>query len=261
LRELGNQVTRLGVPLDNIEPARRTHVADHVFEGLARAILDGELLPGSALPPERVWVERFGVSRVLVRQAVHRLAEIGLVRVKQGGATLVLDPRDATDPRVVALLYRGGAASLPPRDAFDVLEKQYLQGLSIVEIALRRAKKDDLASLLKLVDETAKDADALAAFDEFEERFWRALAKAADNRILIREVAWWFETLAERPVPADVAKLEPAVRIQFHKELVRRLVVRDAPVEYYLAVVRPILDNASRALTPPRARHSKERSS
>ncbi len=249
------------VPLDDLEPARRTHVADHVFEGLARAILDGELAPGEAMPPERVLVERFGVSRVLVRQAVHRLAEIGLVRVKQGGATLVLDPREATDPRVVALLYRAGAAPLPPRDTFDVIEKQYLQGLAIVEIAARRAKKEELGHVAKIVDDASRDPALLEAFDAFEERFWRALAKAAENRILIREVAWWFETLSVRPVPADVAKLDAATRITFHRELVRRLVAREAPVEYYLAVTRPILEHAARAIPAPRGRHTKERTS
>jgi DNA-binding FadR family transcriptional regulator len=248
------------VPLDDLEPARRTHVADHVFEGLARAILDGDLAPGSAMPPERVLVERFGVSRVLVRQAVHRLADIGLVRVKQGGATIVLDPREATDPRVVALLYRAGAAPLPPRDTFEVIEKQYLQGLAIVEIAARRAKKEELVHLAKMVDEAAADPALLDPFDRFEERFWRALAAAADNRILVREVAWWFETLAVRPVPAEVAKLDGPTRIAFHRELVRRLVAREAPVEYYLAVTRPILEHAARAVATPR-RHAKEKTS
>ncbi|NUO53823.1 MAG: GntR family transcriptional regulator, partial [Polyangiaceae bacterium] len=44
--------------LDAVQPPKRTHVADHVFDELARAILEGELAPGSAMPPERVLVER-----------------------------------------------------------------------------------------------------------------------------------------------------------------------------------------------------------
>ncbi len=43
------------------------------------------------------------LSRVLVREAIHRLKDLGLVRVKQGGLTIVLDPDEAIDPRVTVL--------------------------------------------------------------------------------------------------------------------------------------------------------------
>src|SRR5580658_11170036 len=91
---------------ESLHAIRRTHVADHVFDQLAAAILRGELLPGSAVPPERVLAERFGTSRIVARQAIHRLDELGLVRVRQGGATLVLDPKEASDLRVLELAYK-----------------------------------------------------------------------------------------------------------------------------------------------------------
>lgn len=225
--------------MDGLHPARRAHAAEHVFDQLARAILVGELAPGAAMPPERVLVERFGVSRIIVRQAMHRLAELGLVRVRQGGATIVLDPEEAHDLRVLALFYRlakdGGRG---PFAVADIIEKQYVQGLSILEIATRRASTRDLEEVARLVDATDPNGD----LGVFEERFWRMLAVACKNRIFRIEVTWWYETLTDRPVPEEVATSDRRVRIGFYRELARRLIEKDAPVEYYLAVTRPLLD-------------------
>lgn len=227
--------------MSDFRAATRAHVADDVFDQLAAAILRGEMAAGTALPPERVLAERFGVSRIIARQAVHRLAELGLLRVRQGGATTVLDPNEATDVRVLALFYRfAPSGPRAARDVADMIEKQYTQGLSIVEIASRRASADDLARIEATVrDAEAEDAPDVAAF---EERFWRALAAAAHNRVLRMEVGWWYDVLKSRPVPASVASAPAAVRLAFYRELVRRLVRRDRPVEFYLAGVRPILD-------------------
>ena len=242
--------------------ARRGHVADEVFDQLAGAIMRGELAPGTALPPERILAERHGVSRIIARQGVHRLAEMGLVRVRQGGATLVLDPHEATDLRVLALFYRfaprSGAKGAHKRaDVSDMIEKQYLQGLSIVEVASRRASSASLQAAREMVERVAATPAELARFGEFEERFWRTLAVAGKNRIFRMEVGWWYEALPERPLARAVAAASPAVRIGFYRELARRLAEQDAPTEYYLATVRPILDaQIGRARTPRRAKRS-----
>lgn len=224
---------------------RRAHVADDVFDQLAAAILRGDHAPGSALPPERSLVERFGVSRVLVRQAVHRLAELGLVRVRQGGATIILDPADATDLGVLALFYRfaprGGVSAI---DVGDMIEKQYLQGLSILDVAARRATRAELTALLARIDDE-RDA-ALVDFAAFEERYWRALAAIGKNRIFKMEVSFWYESLPERPIPLRVATTPVAIRFAFAREIVRRLVHDERPVEFYLESVRGLLAEVTR---------------
>jgi GntR family transcriptional repressor for pyruvate dehydrogenase complex len=219
------------------------HSANAVFDGLAGAILRGDLPAQSALPPERVYAERYGVSRIIVRQAVHRLAEMGLVRVRQGGATTVLDPEEATDLRVLALFYRlapGDSSALVKKS--DMIEKQYLQGLSMVSVAARRAADEALRRVARLVEAYWAGEQKHAAVELFEEQFWRALAKAGGNRIFVMEVAWWYEMLEERPLPNAVKTAPRKTRLAFYRELARRLVERDGAVEYYLAAVAPILE-------------------
>src|SRR5687767_10172709 len=116
--------------------ATRTRAADHVFVQLAGAILRGQLTPNNALPPERDLATRFDISRVLVREAIHRLKDLGLVRVKQGGLTTVLDPDTAIDPRVQAL-----ALELAPPDgtaARELQERHLAHAVALLELAENR---------------------------------------------------------------------------------------------------------------------------
>lgn len=221
-----------------------------MFEELARSIVTRELERAQPLPPERTLAERFGVSRLIVRQAIHRLAEMGLVEVRQGGATLVGDLEALNDPRVLALFYRFTPVSgRRPADLADMIEKQYVQGLSIVEVASRRAAAPALSELVSFVD--AQRADTAAEVEAFEREFWLRAATIGENRIFIMEVGWWYAALPDRPVPPEVASASPEVRIAFYRELARRLRDREQPVEYYIAAVRPILDRViSRASRP-----------
>lgn len=227
------------------------HSGDVVFEELAGAILRGDLPAGSTLPPERVLAERHDVSRIIVRQAVHRLADMGLVRVRQGGATVVLDPEEATDLRVLALFYKLAPGESSAISINDVLEKQYLQGLSMVSVAARRASDESLRRIARLVDAYVHGDQKHAPVERCEEQFWRALAKAGGNRIFQIETGWWYDVLRERPLAPAVASLSRKLRLAFYVELVRRLAADDGPVGYYVSVMNPILD----ALVP-RARRS-----
>ena len=223
-------------------PANRVRVSDDVFEQLAAAVLSGELPPGSALPSERILAERLATTRILVRQAVHRLADLGLVRVKQGGATLVLDPDQAADVRAIELYYQHrqhGRSRLP---LADIVEKRLLQGLSLVELASHRASAAQRAALVACVERWAGSPDPEAAWDAFDEEFWKLVAEAGHNRIFRMEMAWWYRVFADRQ---PLAEVDPpaalAGRIVFYRELVRRLAAREGATAYYLAVVSPLL--------------------
>lgn len=220
------------------EPLRRGHLADGVFAVLGGEILRGVLAPGAALPAERLLSERFGVSKLLVRQAIHRLAEAGLVEVRQGGTTRVRDPQDAADLRIFELYYRLAPDSEQARElARDVLEKQFTQGLSLVEVFARRASAEDRKSLVKLVGDARSERDDDAKMRALEERFWRYVADASNNRILRAEVRWWYTALAARPdLPKPPA---PSERWAFYAELARRLANSDSALGFYLAALTP----------------------
>jgi DNA-binding FadR family transcriptional regulator len=227
---------------DSLHAVRRSHVADEVFDQLVAAILRGELKPGSAVPPERALAERFQTSRIVARQAIHRLDDLGLVRVRQGGATVVLDPKDASDLRVLELAYKLDATKGPPPiDPRFVLEKQLLQGLSLVEVAARCATRGDLDDLGRLTASLGENVAHEAGYLVFEEKFWRAVAAAGQNSIFVMEVGWWYRVLHGQPRAEGHVPSTLRARVAFYEELARRLVDDDSPVAFYLAAVEPLL--------------------
>lgn len=233
-----------------LKAIRRRHAADEVFDQLAAAILRREMPPGSALPPERELAARFAVSPLIARQAIHRLAELGLVRVRQGGATLVCDPDEASDVRVIGLLYGAGARIAPSKDDdADVLTKQILQGFCLLELAELRGEDARLAELAALVEALADEVQAVAGGDavaaawaRFDERFWRGIAMATKSRIFRLEVGFWYGVLVRRPDPPARPLAE---RIAFYRAIAKRLVERSGAAAYYLAALRPSLETLS----------------
>lgn len=73
-------------PVDR-DSGRPLHV--QVAESLRREILGHDLAPGAVLPSEAALQDRFGVARSVVRQAVGRLADEGLVLRRRGAASVV----------------------------------------------------------------------------------------------------------------------------------------------------------------------------
>jgi DNA-binding FadR family transcriptional regulator len=225
----------------------RPRLADAIFDVLAKEILSGTLAPGAEMPSEGELAERFGASKLLVREAIHRLAESGLVAARQGAKTRVLDPEESTDLRLLDLHYR-----LAPDGSFarglkaDVLEKQYTQGLSLLEVLVRRGPAGVADELARIFHDPAVAADE-ASFAAAEERFWTRVAEAGGNRILLFEVRFWYRSLAKRPTPDAAAPL--AVRRAFYVELARRLVKGDGAVEYYRDTLGPAFDRAGARTT------------
>ncbi len=64
-----------------------------IAEGI-RAVLDRvKAAPGVLLPPERILCERYGVSRMTLRQAFDLLQREGLIRSERGRGTFIAVPR------------------------------------------------------------------------------------------------------------------------------------------------------------------------
>ena len=64
-------------------------LADRLAERLAALIDDGQLQPGDRLPTEAQLSAAHGVSRSVVREAVHRIKSRGLLFSRQGSGVYV----------------------------------------------------------------------------------------------------------------------------------------------------------------------------
>jgi len=74
------------------DPIVRRKLSDEVFDRLKSLITGGELQPGDAMPSERDLMERFGVGRPAIREAMQQLSNMGLLTISHGERAKVRQP-------------------------------------------------------------------------------------------------------------------------------------------------------------------------
>jgi DNA-binding FadR family transcriptional regulator len=231
----------------SLAPIAKEHAADRIVEQLAALIVRGELRAGESLPSERVLGERFGVARGTVRQAIHKLADWGLLQTKQGGITRVGNVDEVYSLELTALRYRLGPVD--ERERLDWIERRMLQGVSIVALAelnVDPAILDEVDRHVALLETIERPEDVW----EIEANVWACLTRMAGNKLFERESRWFFSNaaLSRRHEPQTLST--PAVRLAFYRELVRRLREGDGAARFFLEATQLVL-RSTQALRGP----------
>jgi DNA-binding GntR family transcriptional regulator len=73
------------------DPTPPPVAADRVYDAIYAAVIDHRLAPGSRLREEEL-AQTFGVSRTLVRQALHKLAQDGVIVLRPNRGAQVPEP-------------------------------------------------------------------------------------------------------------------------------------------------------------------------
>ena len=162
---------RIVIRLDQFEPgvAPRRALWEPIVETLRRAIIVGELLPDVHLE-EPALAQKFGVSRIPIREAIVRLANEGLVR---------LEPR------------RGAfVVGVGEDDIQDIYELRVLLESRAIRRAAERIDSDGIFRLGRLIDEMhsaiQRGAPELMSTPDLE--FHRQIMIVAESRQLLS--AW-----------------------------------------------------------------------
>ncbi|SFO28238.1 transcriptional regulator, GntR family [Pseudonocardia ammonioxydans] len=124
-------------------------VSDLIVEQIRLLIRDGKIKAGDRLPSERELGERFGVSRVTVREALKMLEANGLVTIRvgaRGGAFVTAPTSEQIGEGLSDLL------TFSVVEPADVTEARQVFELGIVPLVCRRADEQDIAELLEICD-------------------------------------------------------------------------------------------------------------
>ncbi|WP_433660903.1 FadR/GntR family transcriptional regulator [Nocardia sp. CA-128927] len=231
-----------------LQPVVKRSVSGDVFEQIAADVLSGELAPGTALPSERQLAEALGVSRPAVREALQRLAAAGLVAVRQGDATTVLDYRRGAGLEVLPrLLVQAG--ELDPAVARSILEARLHNGPKVAELAAVRLGATDSATvgaaLAGSVEALAAEQDPVAQQRHAME-FWDHVVDAADS--IVFRLMFNMLSAAYEPALAALAPVMSAEvgNVEAYRELAAAIVA-GRPQEA-ADIARALLEPATTAL-------------
>jgi len=120
---------------------------EQVLRSLGRDICAGRYRPGQLLPSEPELCERFGYSRIVIREAIKSLVAKGMLEVSRRVGTLVLDPSrwNLFDPDVIA--WRAESNEPDPTMARDLAELRRVVEPAAVRLAAVRASANDRKAL------------------------------------------------------------------------------------------------------------------
>lgn len=174
-----------------IEPTR---TADEVVHQIELLILEGVLRVGDRLPGERDLAGQLDISRPIIREALKRLEDKGLLVSRHGGGTYVAD--------VIGPVFSKPVMSLIAthrKATTDYLEYRLKVDGMAAEMAASRATADDRAMLSRVMQrmEAAHAKDDFTEEAEIDVEFHNLIGECAHNIILLHTLRACYRLLSE----------------------------------------------------------------
>lgn len=181
-----------------------------VADELRRLIVSGELREGDSLGHEPDLVERFGVSRPSLREALRILETEGLITVQRGvlGGVVVHEPDERLTARTAALLLQ--ARNVPLADVDEA--RRLIEPTAVRIVASSRGRKAGAADLRALIAQQEQAIDDPEAFGQANARFHQRLVELAGNRTLGIVAATLNEIVARAVTAASAGRGTTATR-------------------------------------------------
>ena len=162
----------------------RRKLSDEVLERLLRLVSEGDLKPGDAMPSERELMDRFGVGRPAIREAMQSLANMGLVTISHGERAKVQEITAQSIIRQVDLsahimLQRSSSSLEHLKSARLFFER------GMVREAAAKATAEDVDRLRAIIDEQRSLLGNAEGFMAADMRFHREIAAISGNPIFV----------------------------------------------------------------------------
>jgi DNA-binding GntR family transcriptional regulator len=184
---------------------------ERVVAALRRAIIVGELEPGAHLK-EPLLAQRFGVSRLPIREAIAQLEHEGLVRIEPRRGAFVI--------------------GVTEQDIADIYGCRLMLELAGIRRTARVIGAESLAELEALVVEmdVAVAHEQPQLFAAFDTSFHRRLINLSGNRALVNAwepVAPLIETILSIS-EASMASIDLPGAVDGHRKIISALAAHDA---------------------------------
>ena len=152
----------------------RSRFADHAYTVLFHKIVTGEIREGDPLPSESELCALFEISRPVVREALQRLREQGLIVSRRGSGSFV-QKRPAPDMSSAEIVRK-------QREMLENLEFRSAVEPQAAFLAAERRLESDLDAIQEVLDRYARVALEGGPASHLDYGFHLAVATASHNR-------------------------------------------------------------------------------
>ena len=232
-------------------PFRTATMSNQIVAQVRDALFAKELRPGDFLGTEKDLAERFGVSRIVARDALRTLEAQGIVEIKVGSGGGARIARGNARLFAEALAVQLDLAGV---SVAEIMDAQRAIECLAAELAAANSTPEDHARLRELIAEAERRIDDVGAFTRLGREFHLSVAEASHNRVLLVQLI----SLQHVSWPAQNPTLTPKVArriLDAHKELASLIEIRDG------AAARRLMDDHVKMIGARRiAEHREKRS-
>lgn len=161
-------------------------IADRILQMITE---ERRFSAGDKLPNENDLSQELGISRATLREAVRILSTGGILEIRRGCGTYVLDQTSSAD---YGALQRAAQATANIRDLFEM---RLIFEPESAYFAAKRATDEELSEILRYGE--AVEAKILSGEDrtQEEQRFHESIAKATHNEFMTHLLPIVFEAI------------------------------------------------------------------
>jgi GntR family transcriptional repressor for pyruvate dehydrogenase complex len=163
-----------------IMPINRKNVTEQVLNQILGNIVAGEWLPGNKLPSENDLAQMFSTSRVPIREALQKLAALGIVQTRQGQGTFVCTP----SPQMYynSLL---PIMVLNRKSMLDILFYRAIVEPECAALAALHADEADLSRMKITLEDIIRIHQPVIEFSKADLEFHLEVARASKNMLFM----------------------------------------------------------------------------
>jgi GntR family transcriptional repressor for pyruvate dehydrogenase complex len=205
-------------------PIRSERLFQDIVRQIEERILRGELCPGDRLPTERELAVQFGVSRTAVREAARALAQKGLLEMRPGRGTFVVDQTSRMARETLSLLLR----YRPANGLHELLEVRELFEPEIAALAAERVTSEELEALQSLVAHMDRSLSDIESFVAADDDFHRLLVQSSGNSLMVRVFEPIVDLLREQRIRVGYTPDGPRHGQFHHRHILAALFERSA---------------------------------
>jgi GntR family transcriptional regulator, transcriptional repressor for pyruvate dehydrogenase complex len=205
-------------------PFRTATMSTQIVAQVRDALFAKELRPGGFLGTEKDLAERFGVSRIVARDALRTLEAQGVVDIKvgSGGGARIAQGNARLFAEALAVQLDLAGVSVG-----EIMDAQRAIECLAAELTAVNSTVEDQVRLRALIADAEGRIDDVSAFTRASREFHLAVAEASHNRVLVVQLI----SLQHVSWPAHNPTLTPNVArhiLDAHKELASLIEMRDA---------------------------------
>jgi GntR family transcriptional repressor for pyruvate dehydrogenase complex len=166
---------------EKYKPIKIQRTSDLIVKEIWNLILNGDLKPGDKLPSERDLVKKFEVSKVTIREALHKLETYGHITKKRGqnGGSIILDIVPEQGINILMDYLNLKKVSLD-----QLIQARALIDPLVARLAAENASPEDLEELQANLDQHEKDYQERGC-SKCGWQFYLLLGKFTKNEIFV----------------------------------------------------------------------------